>query len=350
MEKNLQRKTLIKLQKTNNNPLIPLRLEYSKKSKLLTGYIEPLINIDRIYPTHLPTQASYRWSTQNPPITNWPRECINVECVDREHEWTDHCFSIRDILLPDEDEVMIVWDHDNIEGRIHDIIVGDTANIEAHNEGYDLHTITCCDIFSMDYPQDRIDPHSSEIDRKWREKYNWQGKDTRQRVLAKNFNHGSKYTKTYKFVHRIPGIEEYGVTMKHMEELGKQYIEAKGIIWHRKLKIMEMIQRKRIARTLQGARRLFFDSSEDTAKEGFSHMISGTASLYNDETIILLEERFGPAIRILHNAHDGDKMALKKTALHDDIKEELSEIIERTIEYQGRKVKLSAGIKIYGHA
>ena len=363
-DKNLQRDTLRKLQKTNNSRLIPLKIEYSEKSKLLTGYVNKLVNVNRIYPRHLPTQASFRWSTVNPPITNWPRECINITCPQTEHEWTDVCWSIRDILTCDTDEVLITWDHDNIEGKIHDLIVNDTVAITAHQEGQDLHTITCCNIFSYNLPVNLVNPHthctceaehnttSNSRERPvvcvhcaWRSKYNWQGKDTKQRVLAKNFNHGSKYTKTHKFVHRIQGVEKYGITKHHLEQLAKRYIESKGDSWQRKLQLIAGIQRSRISRTLYGGRRVFFDSSEETGREGFSHMISGTVSDYNNETLNILHISLGDSVRLLHNAHDGDKIAIKKDSVPSIA--ELKQMIERDITYQGRALTMTAGVKVY---
>jgi hypothetical protein len=330
--------------------LAALRVAYSEDSKLLTACVSKLVDVKRLYLKHLPTQTSGRWSTW---ITNWPRACINPQCQDTEsvgyveHEWTDQCWSVRDILKPDSDEVMIVWDHDNIEGRIHDLVVNDRQALQAHAEGYDLHTLTCCDIFDMAYPQDKRNPHTSQCDAEWRHRYNWQGKDTKQRVLAKNFNHGSKYTETYKFVHKIQGIERYGVSYKGLEQLAKQYIASKGEAWKRKIDIMQRIRSERIARTLYGFRRVFFDSTAETGRKGFSHMISGTASDYNNETLILLEERYGDAIRLGHNAHDGDKLFLKRSAYDEHTLSELKSIIEREVEYEGRSVVLTAGIKIY---
>src|SRR5205814_10017690 len=105
---------------------------------------------------------------------------------------------------------------------VHDIIVDDKDNIKAHQEGYDLHTITCCNIFNYTLPSDLRNPHTSIADSNWRSKYNWQGKDTKQRVLAKNFNHGSKYTETYRFVYRIQGIEKYGVSYTDLANLAKR--------------------------------------------------------------------------------------------------------------------------------
>lgn len=352
-DQNLQRKTLQKLStktKGYRKELIDLRLQHSYYSKYLNGYIKQLTQRDRIYPRFLPTQASFRWSTIDPPLTNWPRQCINTECpgLEYDHEWTERCFSLRDILLPDQDEVMIVWDHDNIEGRIHDLITNDTEALTAHSEGYDLHTITCCNMFNMALPHNLKNPHTSEEDMKWRQRYNWQGKDTKQRVLAKNFNHGSKYTKTWRFVYKIEGIEKYGINHEYLGKIARNYIRSKQKSWDTKIAIMEGIQRSRISRTLYGGRRIFFDGSDHTAKEGFSHMISGTVSDYNNISLITLEEKYDHAVRVMHNAHDGNKIALKKDVYNKYTTDEIKEIIERDVEYQGRKVKLTAGVKVYG--
>jgi hypothetical protein len=111
---------------------------------------------------------------------------------------------------------------------------------------------------------------------------------------------------------------------------------------------MKQIRRERIARTLYGFRRVFFDSSAETGREGFSHMISGTVSDYNNETLKLIEKDMGDAVRLLHNAHDGDKIAVKKSiALSVGFKEALKEMIERPITYEGRSLTMTAGIKVY---
>lgn len=346
-KRNLQRSTLQALTKTNSNRLIPLRIEYSEKSKLLSGYINSLIGVDRVYPHHLPTQRSFRWSTVDPPLTNWPRACINPTCSDDEHEWQDDCWSVRDILLPDDDEVMVSWDHDNIEGRIHDLIVNDTVGLEAHRQGYDLHTITCCNIFGYVMPLDLRDPHTSTVDTAWRQHYHWQGKDTKQRVLAKNFNHGSKYTETWRFVYRIQGIEKYGVRHSDLGKLARAYIGSKQEAWQVKLDIMQSMRRSKLSRTLYGGRRIFYDSSAETGREGFSHMISGTVSDYNNETIILFEKMLGNSVRLLHNKHDGDVLAIKKDTV--PTVSELRQVIERPLEYQGRSLTMTAGIKVHKH-
>ena len=358
---------------------------YSEESRLLSNYLRKLDGLHTIYPHHLPTQASYRWSTVEPAITNWPRRCVNTDCPQTEHEWSDICFSVRDIIKPPDGYFMVIWDHDNIEGRIHDLIVNDRKALQAHMEGLDLHTLTCCDIFGYEYPPDSSNPHTlcrcdvQSINRNagtpilgnmdtvdvgihrclhclWRTKYNWQGKDTKQRVMAKNFNHGSKYTESYKFVYKIEGIEKYGISREHLENLAKAYIASKGQAWQTKLSIMAKIKRDRISRTVYGARRLFFTSDAETGRQGFSHMISGTVSHYNNQTLILLEQMFGDSLWtpkseqskhwLSHNAHDGDKVFIKADCL--PTKDELLSIIQRDIEYEGRSITLTAGVKVYG--
>lgn len=392
---NLQRETLRKIAQSKTatavqKELCQLRIAHSEDSKLLTGYLRQLLHVNRIFPTHWPAQTSGRWSTWNPPVTNWPRACINTTCQATlrnldyageypgyiEHEWTDVCWSIRDILLPDDDEVLLTFDHDNIEGKIHDLIVDDKEAIQAHQQGYDLHTITCCNIFNMHLPPNLFNPHafcecddlqtdaSAYFQRRasvlqpfidptihrcvhcqWRTVYHWQGKDTKQRVLSKNFNHGSKYTKSKFFVRRIHGIEKYGVNYNELTKLAEKYITSKSFAWRRKVAIMDGIQRSRIARSLYGFRRIFYDSHDETGREGFSHMISSTVSDYNNETIIKFEATLGDSIRLLHNAHDGDKFAIKRDSI--PTLSELKAIIEREISYQGRSLIMTAGVKLY---
>jgi hypothetical protein len=350
--------------------LAALRVAYSEDHRLLVNNIKTLIGKERIYPHHYPGQASGRTSTIDPPITNWPRNCVSEVCRERlhrlpdyqdrldyiDHAWTEDCWSIRDIQIPDEGEVLISHDHDNIEGRIHDLILADQEALTAHEQGLDLHTITCCQIFGWELPQDLKNPHTSDLDVVWRSQHNWQGKDTRQRVLAKNFNHGSKYARNENFVVKIPGIERYGISYSDLKKLAKRYIESKHAVWQNKLSIMDHIRRTREARSLYGFRRLFFDSSEDTGKEGFSHMISATVSDYNNMSIALISAWFGEDGRLAHNAHDGDKFFIKRSFLQEnyldkgmtiaDFIGDYKAIIERPLEYQGRVVTLTASVKV----
>jgi hypothetical protein len=108
---------------------------------------------------------------------------------------------------------------------------------------------------------------------------------------------------------------------------------------------MEQIQQNRVARTLYGFKRAFWDSSEETAREGFSHMVSGTASDYNNETLQLFEIALGNSVRLAHNCHDGNKLMIKKDSVPS--KDELKALIERDISYKGQTLTLTASLKVH---
>ena len=74
-------------------------------------------------------------------------------------------------------------------------------------------------------------------------------------------------------------------------------------------------------------------------------MISGTVSDYNNETLNILHISLGDSVRLLHNAHDGDKIAIKKDSVPSIA--ELKQMIERDITYQGRALTMTAGVKVY---
>jgi uracil-DNA glycosylase len=346
---NLQQDTLRKLQLKHDPSsleykLISYRLEYSEKAKLLSNYVNKLVDLDRIYPTHLPTQSSFRWSTIGPPLTNFPRECIALECPEYEHEWGEQCWSVRDIVLPDDDEVLVTWDHDDAEGRIYALRLDDQEDLEAYRQGYDLHTITACNLFNMALPIDLRNPHSSRADAEWRRENKWQGKDTQRRVMAKGFKHGSKYSVSYKFVRSIKNIDKYDRTMDELEDMAKAFLKVKAKTFDKKIKVMNEIKKAKVARNLYGAKRQFYDSSEATGKDGFSFMISSTVSLYNNITLILMKQRF-PSCRLIHNAHDGDKMCFPRDEVPSIA--ELKDVIERSVSWEDREVILTAGVKVY---
>lgn len=83
-------------------------------------------------------------------------------------------------------------------------------------------------------------------------------------------------------------------------------------------------------------------------------MISGTVSDYNNVTIQKIDSWIGDSCILIHNAHDGDKFAIKKDWLDthyggdiDKFKGDLSDVIQRPISYQGRTLTMTAGIKVH---
>jgi len=303
-----------------------LRLEYTAVAKLLSNFISKL-ETDVIYVEILPTQKTARWSYFNPAPNNFPRRCINPDCPTLLHEKTDQCWSLRDCIKPYADEYWIDGDHDAFEARIFALILGWQEALDAFEEGYDPHTPTACGLFDLPLPQDKINPHVSSVDESWRHLVEWQGKDDKRRTLAKNFTYGSQYVYVEEYGHEklrfnpnyilsVSGVEEVATSLfgkttdvkSHLVRLAKRYIELNHKTQLKKARMMASIKKQRKAYTLHKARRIFFESTEETAKEGFNHRVQGTGADYMNESILSVKKHY-PQCSLVQNSHDGLKIA-----------------------------------------
>ena len=105
-------------------------LDYRKYSKLLSTFIPALTpkKQDMIYPLfNQSATISGRFSSSRPNMQNIPRE--------------DE-FGIRDIILPDEGQVLLDADYSQIELRILAHFSKDSVLIKAYKEGRDIHQTT----------------------------------------------------------------------------------------------------------------------------------------------------------------------------------------------------------------
>lgn len=338
-----------------------LRLEYIALSHTLSNFIKKM-DAQAIFPRILPTQASGRWSTLDPPLTNFPRRCVSPDCPSYLHEKTEQCWSLRDCIKPYPNEFWIDFDYDAIEARLYSLILNDQDSLTAFNKKHDPHTPLACELFQMPLPQDKINPHISEIDRTWRNQTAWQGKDDKRRVLAKNFRYGSQYFYVWidhmgklrynpNYILSAHGVEEVAQELTDTDiksflvKLAKKYVTLTEPIQRKKAKLMDQIRRKKIARTLFGSRRIFFEMSEDTAKEGFNHIIQGTVVDIMNHVIISICNHY-PDATLVHNAHDGAKIAFPDSLNRNTTLATCHDIIERQISFENNSVTLTAQPKV----
>ncbi len=82
-------------------------------------YVADMAGRARIVPLMLPTaQASGRWSTTQPPLTNWPRHDPQ-ECPGRDAHSEAWCpLDVRGLLLPDPGTYWVKFDWDAVEARL----------------------------------------------------------------------------------------------------------------------------------------------------------------------------------------------------------------------------------------
>lgn len=362
--------------------LAELRLQYSSLSTIKNSFLPHLTEKERLYPTILPTQKNGRWSYLDPALSNFPKKCINPDCLREHHRKTKECWSLRDCIRPDEGTFWIEHDLDAVEHRIYALMLEWEDRIKALQEGYEIHTPVTCTLFNLPMPQDKFDPHTSEVDEEWRRITKWQGKDDTRRTMSKNFTYGGQYfyvelvhpdiqvRKPYlvyrglkfnpNFVYSIPNIQTYLIEDVDGNKVPPDYLAlainfVKGNIeiQKRKAEAMAKIRKDKESRTLYGSRRRFFFSNEETAKEGFNGSIQGTVASYINESAILLQKNFTDSYCV-HNQHDSLKWAFRyqsttergKRIEEDQILEEVKKLCQRELSYGKYTMPITATFSI----
>ena len=174
---------LLKLK--DENPIIPLIIDYRKKTKLKSTYIEGFIDTirkdGRIHSRFNQTvTATGRLSSTEPNLQNIPARTAEGR-------------EIRKAFVPEEGFVFVDADYSQIELRVMASISEDSQLIEAFNSSKDVHSITASQVFGV--PENEVTP------------------ELRRRAKAVNFG-------------IIYGISSFGLG----EDLGISRAEAKEYI------------------------------------------------------------------------------------------------------------------------
>ncbi len=127
----------------DQHPIVQLILQHRKINKLITTYIEPLIqHTDKnniIKTTLIQTgTATGRFSSVNPNLQNLPRE-------------QDDGYSIRQGFIARPNKIFIRYDYSQIELRVAAILSSDQKMIEMFNSGKDFHTAVASKIFGVSH-------------------------------------------------------------------------------------------------------------------------------------------------------------------------------------------------------
>jgi DNA polymerase I-like protein with 3'-5' exonuclease and polymerase domains len=325
------------IQKGVDSDVLRARIDYAEANQLLTHYIPALRSV-RLHPRMLPTQASGRWSTTNPPLVNFPADCLNPDCPNREPHMAvgDDCWSLRDCAVPDVGDKWEYWDWDAIEARLVAVYCGDTEDLAAFNNNWDIHTLTMCGMYKLPKPQDLKNPHKSEIDTDWRGNLNWGGKDDRRRRLAKNCRYALAYGRDER------AMDKYATEMKmsvaELRAAGKMYLDSKPALVAWKRRTWAECGRTKESRTFLGRRRRLMGASADAEKEGLNHKIQGSVADMMNWCLIQITNTWGEC-SLVYQSHDGAKIRFpRNTNPHPSIKE----IVERVWEIEGKPMQFTA--------
>lgn len=341
------------LLKGHDHPLIRLRLDYSESSHLYNNFVKKIAG-DRVYPEILPTQASGRWSTKNPPLTNYPRH--DARSCSRCGETTDWCpRDLRGLFVPNQDWVWLSWDYDAVEAILVSILTRDERDLEAFRHGYDIHTLTACDMFGLQQPPLRTKAlHHSPEAADWREHVGWGGDEDKRRHIAKTMRYALAYCPRVRGEYAVlgaKGVNQLGVSNEDLLRFARLYMASKRKGYVIKHQWMDKILEKGEARTAFGRVRRFAKGvkgtkAEENAREGWSHMISGTVSgvmnrvlkqLVGDRGILTSHEGW-----LAINKHDSASIALPAHTESDTILDMVKAVVCQEWNFWGTQFSLPA--------
>jgi len=291
------------------------------------------IQSERVHPNLLPTQKSGRWSITEPPMVTISHPEYGVKLQ-------------SELTLPDIGQVWICFDLDAIEAKMVACESDDEADLEAFNNGYDIHTITSCNMLGDPLPRDLRNPHTSDVDKEWRAARNWQGKDDKRRNLAK-----VRYCVLYGRDHRAAEDSAYaaeyvkqGGDRRELVEAARLFLQSKPNLVACKKKWWATYGRSNEARTFLGRRRRLFGDEWSRQKEGWNHRIQGgVTDMVNIAIIEILTKH--PHWWLIYPSHDAAKISLPLSEFaqrREQIVLDFKKAVEKMWTINGHNIKSTA--------
>jgi len=130
--------------------------------------------------------------------------------------------------------------------------------------------------------------------------------------MAKTARYALLYAEDHRGILNAKGVEKLGYTRKELEEFGRVYLRAKPAFVAAKSKAQQDCARSGLSRTAFGRLRRLSGDPRTRAKEGFSHMISGTVSDMMNLTLIGIHAQI-PTCHLVVNRHDGAEVAFPES-------------------------------------
>lgn len=305
------RETLEKIK--NSHPIIPLLIEHRENQKILSGFVEPLINLQekdgRIHTTFLQTKTGTgRLSSENPNLQNIPQES----------SWST---TLRDAFESAPGFSLVSLDYSQLELRLLSVISEDLGLKTAFLNDEDIHTLTASRVFNT--------------------KKDLVSKDMRR--LAKTLNFGVIYGMGARAFASQSGLDL--VTAKKMIE---EYFEAFPSVQAWQKKTIEEAKQNGFVKNLSGRKRWFKEGPPAVWERAAINMPiqSLGADILKRATIRIanyLQERnlWNSKVRLLLSIHDELLFEIQ-----DDILEKTILPIKELMEQAGEGITLKAEVKI----
>jgi hypothetical protein len=245
--------------------------------------------VERIFPQiQLHVQASGRHSTVDPPLAQLPED-------------------LRKIVLPEVGMIEWGYDWDQQELRIIAAEANDLPLLEAFDKGYDVHTMSLCDIFIIPYPRDLVNPFSGEADGQWRDDYAFRGKVDVRRTFSKRFIYRLLYGARPDTCTDITGVRQLNLDVRGLVVASENWLNAHPAIRRYQAKCAEIARSRGMIHTFMGRRRTLIETGDEAARQAMNHPMQGGSTDIYEEVIYAITEKFYPSLRFRWGMHDSHK-------------------------------------------
>ncbi len=255
---------------------------------------------------------------------------------------------MRHLLIPDKGWPWFGWDWKSQELWIIAAEAGDKPLLEGLRNGWDIHTVHCCDlgVFGLEYPPNRKDPHRSPECVEWRAKYNWQGGNDIRRHFTKTFIYRLNYGGEPRTSGDIPGAKALGLTPARLVAAARSFLTAHPALARWRLKIEKQVQEKHYVKTFTGRTRRLHASGREAIRAAYDYpMQAGGADMFNS-TVNAIVETFGDDVRFYWGMHDSQYWGVREEKW-DEIVPRMKEIVEREWNISGVRIRIPADFSEY---
>lgn len=335
--------------KGHDSGVLAARLEWTD-AEGIARYVRPLQGKSHIRPRILPTaQVSARWSTTDPPRTNWPRHDAKrcPECKGS-GDWCPR--AVRDIVTPEDGTFWIKGDAEAIEARIAACYTRDEVDLEAFSRGLDLHTLTACAMFNLPRPAD-ASKKGIAADTAWRDAHQWAGDDDTRRSLAKTFRYAWQYGVDERAVLLAKDIVKLGKPRGEILEYARLYQAGKPAFFAARQAYMEQCLITKESRTFLGRLRRLWGNPHRPAdaktimKEGWNHRVQGSVSDMVNIIVAKLAARW-PESWLVSNAYDALEWGFPATLDPSTVISEVTSIVEAPWDIEGVSMTVPWSFKV----
>jgi DNA polymerase I-like protein with 3'-5' exonuclease and polymerase domains len=346
-------------QPEGTDPILMQRLAYQDAQHLIDSYIYGLLEgvhgetdasiqrlvraraaakgigvndlVEVVYPTfNIHSQKNARWSTTDPPLAQLPEQ-------------------LRGILIPQPGHLIVSWDWKGIELRILQAESHSKLLERVHNDGVDLHTWTCCEMFGWAHPPNLADPNHAPENAAWRVQYNWQGAGDKRRVFAKSARYEMNYGGVGATAARR-GVQ-LGLNASEVQKALSRLLTADRDYFLWRSGIERQVKQSRIVRTFCGRPRRFLGIAHDgrvtpkVVREALDYPMQAAVSDIFNLTVVAISEKYD-FMTLLWGMHDSQYWELPRERYAKQLMAELHDIVEREWDVKGYPIRFPADFKV----